>query len=83
MLTSMAGPSVAEEADVDAYLTKPVRRAALLETVAGVFTRRDEVPADVPAGMSTVTQNFSGSSFASAGIDAGVTTAFVERISAM
>ncbi len=49
MLTSTAGHGVAGEADVDAYLTKPVRRAALLETVAGVFTRRDEVSAAVPA----------------------------------
>jgi PAS domain S-box-containing protein len=49
MLTSVAGHGVVDEADVDACLTKPVRRAALLETVAGVFTERHEIPADAPA----------------------------------
>jgi PAS domain S-box-containing protein len=42
MLTSTASHRVdAREAEVDAYLTKPVRRAALLETVARVFAQRD------------------------------------------
>jgi two-component system sensor histidine kinase/response regulator len=45
MLTSTASHGVGDEAEVDATLTKPVRRAALLETVAGVFTKRDEAPA--------------------------------------
>jgi two-component system, sensor histidine kinase and response regulator len=49
MLTSTAGHGVGAEADVDACLTKPVRRAALLESVADVFTQRDEVPAELPA----------------------------------
>jgi two-component system sensor histidine kinase/response regulator len=45
MLTSTATHRVdAREADIDAYLTKPVRRSALLETVAGVFTGRDVAP---------------------------------------
>ncbi len=50
MLTSTANHGVGEEADVDAHLTKPVRRTALLETVAGVFTRPEPaaVPAEVP-----------------------------------
>ncbi len=50
MLTSTANHGVGEEADVDAHLTKPVRRTALLETVAGVFTRPEPpaVPADAP-----------------------------------
>jgi two-component system sensor histidine kinase/response regulator len=53
MLTSTASHSVdAREADIDAYLTKPVRRAALLETVAGVFAQRDG-QAVVPADAST------------------------------
>jgi CheY-like chemotaxis protein/HPt (histidine-containing phosphotransfer) domain-containing protein len=51
MLTSTANVGIVEEADVDAHLTKPVRRAALMETVAGVFTRPEPsaVPAEVPA----------------------------------
>jgi two-component system, sensor histidine kinase and response regulator len=43
MLTSTATHRAeAREAEIDAYLTKPVRRAALLETVAEVFTPRTE-----------------------------------------
>jgi two-component system, sensor histidine kinase and response regulator len=45
MLTSTASVGRGGEPDIDAHLTKPVRRAALLETVAGVFTERDELPA--------------------------------------
>jgi two-component system, sensor histidine kinase and response regulator len=42
MLTSTATHhDEARAAEIDAYLTKPVRRAALLETIAGVFTARD------------------------------------------
>jgi two-component system, sensor histidine kinase and response regulator len=50
MLTSTANHGVGEDADVDAHLTKPVRRASLLETVAGVFTHPDPpaVPAEIP-----------------------------------
>jgi PAS domain S-box-containing protein len=57
MLTSTATHRAeAREAMIDAYLTKPVRRAALLETVADVFVPRaereapvTEVPAAEPA----------------------------------
>jgi two-component system sensor histidine kinase/response regulator len=48
MLTSTASHAVADEADVDATLTKPVRRAALLETVARAFEPREVVPAAPP-----------------------------------
>jgi two-component system, sensor histidine kinase and response regulator len=42
MLTSTATHhDEARAAEIDAYLTKPVRRAALLETIAGVLTARD------------------------------------------
>jgi PAS domain S-box-containing protein len=45
MLTSTATHrDEARAAEIDAYLTKPVRRAALLETIAGVFTAREEQP---------------------------------------
>jgi two-component system, sensor histidine kinase and response regulator len=49
MLTSTSSHRfAAREATIDAYLTKPVRRAALLETVASVFTVRDGQPAAAP-----------------------------------
>jgi two-component system sensor histidine kinase/response regulator len=56
MLTSTADHGVGEEADVDAHLTKPVRRTALLETVARVFTRPGPAaaPAEVPAAPGFV-----------------------------
>jgi two-component system, sensor histidine kinase and response regulator len=45
MLTSTGSHRAdAREAEIDAYLTKPVRRAALLETVAAVFRARDGGP---------------------------------------
>jgi CheY-like chemotaxis protein len=48
MLTSTATHrEEARQAAIDAYLTKPVRRAALLETVADVFTPRAERGAPV------------------------------------
>jgi two-component system sensor histidine kinase/response regulator len=50
MLTSTASHrGDARAAEIDAYLTKPVRRAALLETIAGVFTARDGHPVVVDA----------------------------------
>jgi two-component system sensor histidine kinase/response regulator len=51
MLTSTSSHRfAAREATIDAYLTKPVRRAALLETVASVVSERDGQPgAAVPA----------------------------------
>jgi PAS domain S-box-containing protein len=50
MLTSTATHrDDARAAEIDAYLTKPVRRAALLETIAGVFTERDGQPVVVDA----------------------------------
>jgi CheY-like chemotaxis protein len=48
LLTSTASHAVADEAEVDATLTKPVRRAALLETVARAFAAGEAAPA-VPA----------------------------------
>ena len=52
LLTSTATHRAdAEAAQIDAYLTKPVRRAALLETIADVMTpaeERDAPVADVP-----------------------------------
>jgi two-component system, sensor histidine kinase and response regulator len=48
MLTSTATHrAAAREAEIDAYLTKPVRRAALLETVAEVLTPHSERPTPV------------------------------------
>ncbi|HEY6695825.1 MAG TPA: response regulator [Solirubrobacteraceae bacterium] len=48
MLTSTATHrSAAREAEIDAYLTKPVRRAALLETVAEALTPHSERPTPV------------------------------------
>jgi PAS domain S-box-containing protein len=44
----------ARAAEIDAYLTKPVRRAALLETIAGVFTARDDAPVVVDADPAPV-----------------------------
>ena len=37
LLTSAVARDPAREADIDAYLTKPVRRASLLETIAEVL----------------------------------------------
>jgi two-component system, sensor histidine kinase and response regulator len=55
MLTSTATHrGDARAAEVDAYLTKPVRRAALLETIAGVFTARDGQPVVVDADPAPV-----------------------------
>ena len=59
LLTSTASHRAeARAADVDAYLTKPVRRAALLETAADVFTARAERAApvvDVPPPAAPAT----------------------------
>jgi CheY-like chemotaxis protein len=41
-------------AEIDAYLTKPVRRAALLATIAGVFTARDGQAVVVDADPTAV-----------------------------
>jgi len=55
MLTSTATHrDEARVAEIDAYLTKPVRRAALLETIAGVFTARDGQPVVVDAEPTPV-----------------------------
>jgi two-component system, sensor histidine kinase and response regulator len=55
MLTSTATHrDDARAAEVDAYLTKPVRRAALLETIAGVFTAQDGHPLVVDADPTPV-----------------------------
>ncbi|HEX5622613.1 MAG TPA: response regulator [Solirubrobacteraceae bacterium] len=55
MLTSTATHrDDARAAEIDAYLTKPVRRAALLETIAGVFTPRDGHPVVVDAEPAPV-----------------------------
>jgi PAS domain S-box-containing protein len=55
MLTSTATHRAdARDADVDAYLTKPVRRAALLETIAGVFARREGEPLAVADEVAPV-----------------------------
>jgi PAS domain S-box-containing protein len=54
MLTSTASHAVGEDADVDATLTKPVRRAALLETVSRIFAGRDEPQAAAQGDRSTV-----------------------------
>jgi two-component system, sensor histidine kinase and response regulator len=55
MLTSTATHrDDARIAEIDAYLTKPVRRAALLDTIAGVFTARDGQPVVVDAGPTAV-----------------------------
>jgi PAS domain S-box-containing protein len=55
MLTSTATHrGDARAAEIDAYLTKPVRRAALLETIAGVFTARDAQPVVVDADPAPV-----------------------------
>jgi two-component system, sensor histidine kinase and response regulator len=48
MLTSTATHSAAaRDAEIDAYLTKPVRRAALLETVAEALTPHRERPTPI------------------------------------
>jgi two-component system sensor histidine kinase/response regulator len=50
MLTSAAGREpAAREARVDRFLTKPIRRARLLETVADVLAAPADVPAVAPA----------------------------------
>jgi CheY-like chemotaxis protein len=55
MLTSTATHrDDARAAEIDAYLTKPVRRAALLETIAGVFTPHDVHPVVVDADPAPV-----------------------------
>jgi two-component system sensor histidine kinase/response regulator len=55
MLTSTATHrGDARAAEIDAYLTKPVRRAALLETIAGVFTARDGQPVIVDTDPAPV-----------------------------
>jgi two-component system, sensor histidine kinase and response regulator len=48
MLTSTASSGAADEGVVDAFLTKPVRRAVLLERVSQVFAPREAVSAPAP-----------------------------------
>jgi two-component system, sensor histidine kinase and response regulator len=48
MLTSTTSSGAADEGVVDAFLTKPVRRAVLLERVSQVFAPREAAPAPEP-----------------------------------
>jgi PAS domain S-box-containing protein len=49
MLASTVGPGAEDDGVIDAFLTKPVRRAMLLERVSEVFAPRETAPAPPPA----------------------------------